>query len=189
MKKFFLTPALILFALALVVTGCKQDEDQPTLPPAVANEPEVITTLTLSFTDANNVQPDVAATFRDPDGDGGGGPDVFDNIELVANTTYNVAVTLLNETESPAEDVTVEILEENAEHLFCFVADGGSNITVTRTDTDGTFEVGLQSQWVTGAASTGNIVVTLKHQPDGLKDGTCTPGETDIEVDFPLIIN
>jgi hypothetical protein len=45
------------------------------------------------------------------------------------------------------------------------------------------YEVGLQSQWTTGNAENGTTQIVLKHQPD-VKDGTCAPGETDIDVTF-----
>ena len=47
----------------------------------------------------------------------------------------------------------------------------------------GTLEVGLATQWTVGIASVGTTQVVLKHQP-GVKDGTCAPGDTDIELDF-----
>ncbi|MDG1332377.1 MAG: hypothetical protein P8P74_08600, partial [Crocinitomicaceae bacterium] len=68
------------------LASCKKDEDLVTVPPPVANEVEVITTMTLMFTDAAGVQPDVTATFRDPDGDGGLSYDIFDTIRLANNT-------------------------------------------------------------------------------------------------------
>ena len=59
----------------------------------------------------------------------------------------------------------------------------GIDITIQRTDSDGNFEVGLQSLWETGTTGNGTVMIRLKHQP-GVKDGTCAPGETDIELDF-----
>ncbi len=175
MKKLNLIYLMTFVSLmAVTISGCKPDEPGP-------DEEEVITTLTLTFTNAAT-SAITTATFKDPDGDGGNPPTQFDEIVLAANSTYNVAITLLNESESPVEDVTEEIEEEDNEHFFCFEA-SGANVTITRTDTDGTYEVGLKSRWETGAASEGKVKVTLKHQP-GVKNGTCAPGETDIEVDF-----
>jgi len=68
------------------------------------------------------------------------------------------------------------------DHLFCFTP-SGANVSITRTDSDGVYELGLQSQWITGAASDGTTQIVLKHQP-GIKDGSCSPGETDIELNF-----
>jgi hypothetical protein len=178
------TKMIAVLGLAFIagLSSCKKDEDLVTTPPAVENVEEVITTLTLNFTDAAGVQPDVTVTFRDPDGDGGVGPDIFDTIRLQNNTTYNMSLTLLNETESPAEDITVEVQDEDDEHLFCFTPTG-ADVAIVRTDSDGTFEVGLESQWTVGSVSTGTTQIVLKHQP-GIKDGTCSPGETDIDVTF-----
>lgn len=178
------TKIIALLGLAVVtgLSSCKKDEDLVETPPPTQNEEEVITTMTLTFVDDAGVQPTVTATFRDPDGDGGLGADIFDTIRLQNNTTYNVSITLLNETVTPAEDITVEVQEEDDEHFFCF-SPSGADLSIIRTDTDGVYEVGLQSQWTVGAVSTGTTLISLKHQP-GVKDGTCAPGETDIEVNF-----
>ncbi len=168
-------------AFTLTLNSCKKDDDVIDTPDHDHDE-EVITTLTLTFTDAAGVEPSVSATFRDPDGDGGLDPDIHDTIRLADSTTYNVAVTLLNESETPAEDMTPEIEEEADEHLFCYTV-SGANVGITRTDSDGIYEIGLESDWVTGAPSNGSVQVVLKHQPDS-KNGSCDPGETDIEVTF-----
>jgi hypothetical protein len=64
----------------------------------------------------------------------------------------------------------------------------GADLDITRTDSDGEFEVGLESLWEAGATSSGTVMVTLKHQP-GVKDGTCEVGDTDVEVVFDLVID
>lgn len=172
-----------LAAIIITVVACKKDKDLVPVPPPVGNDPEVITTLKVTLVDSASVQPTVTATFRDPDGDGGNGPDIFDTIRIANNTTYYGSILLLNETESPADTVSKEILDEDHEHLFCFTP-SGTNISIIRTDSDGTYEVGLQSTWRTGNASNGTTQIVLKHQVDGLKNGTCGPGSTDIEVTF-----
>ncbi|XOV67986.1 MAG: type 1 periplasmic binding fold superfamily protein [Fluviicola sp.] len=178
------TKVIAVLGLAVLAgfTSCKKDEDLVETPQPTFNEPEVITTMTLTFVDDAGVQPTVTATFRDPDGDGGLGADIFDTIRLQNNTVYNCSITLLNETLTPAEDMTSEVLEEDDEHLFCFTP-SGADVSVVRTDSDGTYEVGIQSQWTVGAVGNGTTLISLKHQP-GIKDGTCAPGETDIEVNF-----
>jgi hypothetical protein len=181
------TLLMLAVAATTVIASCKKDEDDPKTPPATPNEEEVITTCILQFTDPSGVQPAVSATFRDPDGDGGNLPTQFDTIRLHPATNYETSIILLNETVTPADSISNEVLEEGNEHLFCFdVLD--ANVTITRTDSDGVFEIGLESLWVTGAAGNGQVTVTLKHQPNGIKDGTCDPGDTDIEIAFPVII-
>jgi len=188
MKKMKKTVQYFLFTglIATVLVSCKKDDDLVDVPAPDQNEVELITTFKIIFTDPANVAPTVEAIFRDEDGDGGNAPSQFDDIVLAENTTYNAEIILLNESESPADTISNEVLEEDGEHLFCFTP-AGTNVIITRTDTDGTFEVGLQSQWVTGAASQGTTEISLKHQP-GVKDGSCAPGETDIELNFVTII-
>ncbi|MFT6983318.1 MAG: hypothetical protein ACJAUD_002090 [Crocinitomicaceae bacterium] len=176
------TIALLGLTCIAALSSCKKDDDLVTVPPPIANEAEVITTVTLLFTDAAGIQPDVTVTFRDPDGDGGLNYDIFDTIRLQNNTVYNASIILLNETVSPADTISNEVLEEDDEHLFCFTP-SFANLSILRTDTDGVFEVGLQSQWTVGNVGNGTTQIVLKHQP-GIKDGTCAPGETDVDVTF-----
>ena len=176
---------LAITLLILVVTGCKKDAETPEPIVGVTtpvNEEEVITSAILSFVDTAGVQPSVQYAFRDPDGDGGNAPTQQDTIRLAANTYYTASIQLLNEAVSPAEDITVEVQEEDDEHLFCYVP-ANTNVSISKTDTDGTYEVGISTFWSTGAAATGSTVVSLKHQP-GVKDGTCPPGDTDVEISF-----
>jgi len=177
---------LAIALLTLFTVSCsKKDDDSPvpnnlTTPPA--NEEELITSVILSFVDTAGVQPNVQYAFRDLDGDGGNAPTQHDTIRLVNNTYYNATIQLLNEAANPAEDITLEVQQEDDEHLFCYTP-SNTNLVVTRTDSDGIFEVGISSRWFTGAAANGPTMVTLKHQP-GVKDGTCAPGDTDVEVTF-----
>jgi hypothetical protein len=177
-------PALLL---AAIFAGCKKDKDLVPVPPPVVNEGEVITTLTLMFVDSANTSDVRYATFRDPDGDGGAGPDIFDTIVLAPNKTWLTSIILLNETANPVDTISNEVLDEANDHLFCF-GPSGVGITVTITDTDGnSLPLGLQSKWKTTGTATGTVEVELKHQP-GVKNGTCTPGETDIHVHFQAIV-
>jgi len=175
---------LTITLFTLFVTGCKKDKDtpKPSSNTSPVNEVEVITSAILSFVDTAGVQPSVQYAFRDPDGDGGNAPTQHDTIRLVANTYYNATIQLLNETVNPAEDITLEVQDENDQHLFCY-APSNTNVSIVRTDSDGTYEVGITTFWSTGASANGETTVTLRHQP-GVKDGTCAPGETDIEVIF-----
>lgn len=173
----------LAFAALLIgsISACKKDD----LPDV--NEDELITTVTLRFTNTANANDVVTVTARDLDGDGGNAPTIG-TINLRPNTTYNLAVTqILNETESPAEDIREEILEEDYEHLLVYTATPSNLITVNITDRDrNNLPVGLVATATTGAAGTGTLKVTLKHQPNGLKNGTPTPGSTDFEFTFPL---
>ncbi len=183
-KKAF--PFLILiFSTLILFSSCEKDD------PIIANEEELITTLTYTLTAAG--QPTVVLSFKDLDGEGGNAPIIIAGT-LAANTVYNGSITLLNELENPVENITEEIEEEDDEHQFFFAATGGLNAMVAYDDTDGTNPVGLKTKVTTGAASQGKLRVTLRHEPNksaaGVSDGNIANagGETDIEVEFDVTI-
>jgi len=179
---------VLLFSALIAIAGCKKDDDKPDDHDHDHNEEEVITSLVLTFTEVGSQLPaSFEFAFRDPDGAGGNSPTQFDTITLPAGTEWTCVLTVLNESTNPATDMTEEIHHEADEHLFCFEPQG-ANVAVVITDSDGALPLGLESTWTLGAAGSGNITVKLKHQP-GVKNGECAPGETDIEVVFPMTIN
>lgn len=175
MKKQFIYFALIA-VFASVFASCSNDDD---VQPEPDNEEEEITTVKVTATTGGESK---TFTYKVIDN-----VTTKDDIKLMPNTTYTVKLEFLNEAENPAEDVTEEITEESDEHLICFTASGAS-ITTTRTDRDANNkEIGLTSTWTTGAAGSGTMNITLKHQPDLKKDNAgvnCDLGETDISVNF-----
>jgi hypothetical protein len=180
---------LIILSVITVFTwqACKKDADLPKLPLPV-NEPEVITSLKLTFIDSANTANIITASFIDADGDGGNQPTTFDTIKLKPNTTYTCKVDLFNGILN--EEITPEIEEEANDHLFIYKANG-ANVNISITDVDSNtppLPLGINSKWRTGSNSSGTVQVILKHQP-GLKDGTEAPGDTDVELSFQTIIN
>jgi hypothetical protein len=183
-----------ILMLSLVVFACKKDDKTPTpsdlgnTPPP--NEEELITTIILTFTDTTGLVAPFTVTFADPDGDGGNAPTIHEEIHLDSNKYYNVTIQFLDESKTPAEDITAVVEAEGDEHIICYTPAGPASLNIVRTDSDGTFEIGLASFWSTGSSSmTGNTVtVVLKHQPD-VKDGSCSPGDTDVEVIFDFHIH
>lgn len=179
-----------ILGIAVLVSACKKKDPDPVdVPDDDHHDEEVITTLKLLFSDTAGVEQDTIAVFRDPDGDGGVGPDIFDTIRLKANTTYGVQIVLLNETETPADSVSNEVLDEGDEHMFFFYHTT-VNLSSVYDDLDNgnpQQPIGLKSYWTTGNVSSGKSKVVLKHQP-GVKDGTDIPGETDIEVEFESVV-
>lgn len=186
MKIITLKNYLLLAAMLVILGACGKDPNNPN-DPDKDNEEEVITTLKVMFTPLDTNGTATSATFKDADGDGGNGPEIFDTIKLNANASYAVRLILLNESASPVDTISNEVAEENYDHLFCFSVDG-ANVAITRTDSDGMYEVGLESKWETGVASSGTVRIVLKHQP-AIKNGSCDLGETDIDVLFPTVIN
>lgn len=165
-------------AIALSVNSCKD----PATPPVPTNENELITTVKIELTDTLTGQK-LNYFFRDLDGEGGNAPSQWDTIKLADSSFYNVSIKFLNESNpNSVKDITQEITAEKANHIICLTP-VSVNAVIKRTDTDGTYEIGLSSTWKTGAVSIGEISISLKHQP-GIKNGTCDPGETDVEVKF-----
>lgn len=183
-SNFLLT---IIIATSLF-TACKKDP--VVTPPPPTNQEEVLTTIKLTFVDSSGTSPNVTAIFRDPDGDGGNAYTQWDTINLLQNKTYLTSILILNETASPIDTISNEILEEANDHLFIFTPTGANlNIQITDLDTNTpSLPLGLQSKWKTGPVSIGTTRVVLKHQPN-VKNGTTELGTTDLDVLFQTKIN
>ena len=177
---------VILFFGLFVFASCNDNEEME-----VENEEEIITTLTYTLTSTDN---EVAIlTFRDLDGDGSGAADITVS-NLTANTTYQGFIVLLNESETPAENISEEVAEEDDDHQF-FFAVSDAELSVDYVDADGNGNpLGLATTLTTGDAGTGTLTVTLRHEPNKTADGVAggdisnAGGETDIEVTFPITI-
>lgn len=183
MKNLF-RPYLVMFVMgSLLFTSCSKDHD-----PHPDHEEELITTMILTMTPQDGSAA-VTATFRDLDGPGGADPTITP-ITLSADKTYSTTITLLNEAQTPAEDISEEVEEEGDEHEFFFVTSSGLNLNVIKTDRDVNGRpIGLESTFEALGASTGTLRVVLKHQP-GLKNASSniSTGETDIDVTFQVTI-
>jgi hypothetical protein len=164
-------------ALTLLVTACKKDKDDP-------NEEELITTVILTFSPVGGGAP-ATFTFRDLDGPGGTAPTVFQDIVLSPAKVYNVSATFTNESVSPAEDITSEIVAEGGDHQIYYTPTG-ANVTVSNLNNDsGGLPLGTTSTWTTTTASNGSMLMTLKHKP-GVKAAAdpVTKGDTDVEINW-----
>jgi len=180
---------LITFLSIIVVFLSACDDDDP-IP---VNPEEVITTMIVTLTPPAGAP--VVLTSRDLDADGPNPPVVTVSGDLTATTAYTGTIEFLNETETPAEDVTEEVEEEDDEHQVFYQIGGSLELDVTYTDTDDDGNpVGLTFTALAGTASTGTFVVTLRHEPDksaaGVSDGDITNagGDTDITESFDLTI-
>lgn len=185
-----LTLTLMAFAVvSVLLNSCKPTcEKNPDDPECIQNDEEVITTVRLTVRDS--ISDNIIGTYqwKDADGDGAGAP-VIDQINLPANGTYKVGLEVLNEIANPAEDITTEIQEEANDHQFFYHAHT-ANVTISYDDLDThtpPLPVGLRTIWKTGAASTGTVHLTLKHQP-GIKDGNESTGDTDVDVEFVTVV-
>jgi hypothetical protein len=95
---------------------------------------------------------------------------------------------VLNESVSPAQDITKEILAEAVDHQFYYAASDGL-VTVSNLNNDSKgLPVGTTSIWTTGTLTgSGTFRITLKHKPGVKAAGDLVSvGETDIALDFRL---
>ena len=187
MKYFNPTKALFLATASLFLASCSDDDNGP------VNEEEVITTVITTLTNGSTT---ITLTSRDLDGDGPNAPVVTVSGNLTAGTTYTGSTTFLNELESPAEDITVEVEEEGADHqVFYQLPSSIGTVTYTDTDANGR-PIGLNFTLVAGTSgSTGTLTVTLRHLPNktasGVSGGDITNagGNTDAAVSFSVAVN
>ena len=178
-KTLFITAMIALF------TACEKHEDDD----HKHDEGEVINqvTLTVSSTDST-VQ---TVTWSDEDGLGGQDPILPDTLQLKMDSTYTVNIGFFHLHDGQLESVNEEILTEAEDHVVCFNTTHLTSVisvipTITDKDANG-LPLGLSSSWQAVSPITTNLRIALKHQPD-IKNGSCDIGETDVEVEFPLII-
>lgn len=181
-------------ALTLILTGslaaCRKDDTVENPEPV---EQELITTMKLVVT--NSAGFNKSFVYKVENGFGSGQSNIhIDDIVLTPATEYDVEIQMLNEKETPAEDITEEIKTENTEHLFIYQsvpATGAGSIAISDGNLDDQGKAFNQKvKFTTGAAGTGALTITLKHEP--VDKAATTPdaagGETDAEAVFPVKI-
>lgn len=195
-------------AFAAVLTfGCADDDDSSPVGPDEPDhhedddddhhgpgEEELITTLKLTLTPSGG-GPTLTVQFQDLDGEGGNAP-VVDRIVVDAGTDYDGGVQVLNETESPPEDITEEVEEEAEAHQFFYRTLGGfSTATVSYADKESDYVTNSGADHPVGLAFTlsvpegaqnGQLRVILSHFDEAPKDGVNQSDETDIDVTFQV---
>lgn len=158
--------------------------------PTETNPEEVITTVEIELD---------GTVYRWADVEQDGTPEV-DTIELTAGSSSAMTVRFLNELETPAEDITIEVEREGDEHQVLFGT--GDTLTYTYGDTDSEgLPVGLVGTLAASTAGDTMLQVVLRHLPaesgqavkvEGLEDrfdaGDVLPGDVDADVTFPVTI-
>ena len=174
----------ILLMLLVTVASCSKDDDP--LPEAV-NEEEVITTMEVTLTSGASV---ITLKTQDLDGDGPNAPVVTVSGNLAAGTTYDGVMKFLNELESPAENITEEVEEEDLEHQVFFTVGSGLDVTTEYSNFDSAGNnLGTQFKLTAGSASSGNLTFSLVHEPTKPNTGLASAGgETDIDATFSITI-
>lgn len=183
------TLALSLFGI-LSFISCSNDDT-----PTPVNEEELITTITAVFTPVGGGN-SVTLQYKDLDGEGANAPIISVSQAFEINKTYNGVLTFKNETTNPATDITTEIAEEGVDHQVFYQVTGNLNTlsySTAASNLDANQKpIGLQSVFTTTTAATGNLVITLRHEPN--KNATNVAagnianagGSTDAEVTFAI---
>lgn len=181
--------AAILLTSVLFVACKKEEVTNPT-----PEEQELITTMRLEVTNTSGFNKTFTYKVDNGFGSSAAGDVHIDDVVLGSNTEYNVVIKVLNESASPTEDITEEVLSENEEHLFVYESKpstGAGSITFSNGSKD---DAGLpfnqQITFKTGDAGAGQLIVALKHQPTD-KNATqesATGGETDARAIFPVTV-
>ena len=191
----------LLFA-ALTIASCSDDDDAP----AEEEEVEVITDITLIFTNTADATDVVMASAQDPDGEGIQELEVLDDITLSPGNQYILTFEISNALDpDDVEDIGEEILEEDNEHqiFFSFTEGafaspmGNGNIDTSLDPLNYSDEdengnpVGLVTSWTTPdmTSTGGSFRVRLQHQPDLKSDTTgANDGDTDFDLTFTVDI-
>ncbi len=185
MKKSLLVivPFLIFFAASL--TSCD---------PTVENEQELITTVKLTLTSMSSDSV-VTLLFQDLDGDGGNAPITTVSGTIAANQSYNAKIDILDETATPADDITTEVEAEGINHQLFYLPNNGLNLTFAYSDVDANAKpIGISTAVSAGSASNGTLRIVLRHEPDksatnvSMGDITNAGGETDFDVEFDVVV-
>ena len=164
---------------SLIIISCSKEE------PEIISEEELITTVQLIFRTPGITYQIVRWQEGSKDSD---------IIFLTANTQYEVEIIFLDESDpGDIEDITEEVKEEADEHQI-FYQFSQLNISLEQSSSD-TLDSNqnplfINSLWNTSEVGTGTVRVYLIHEPvtksSSTRDGFA--GETDVTVDFPIII-
>ena len=189
MKNLKVVPFALIALLSFNACSSDDNSSQP------VNEEEVITTVTITLNPEGGGTP-VILTSRDLDGDGPNAPVITSTGSVLALTTYNGTVSLLNELTNPVDDISLEVEEEGDEHQFFFSATGGMSGTFAYNYEDVNGDpIGLKFKFTTSAnPQSGNLTIILRHEPNKAGENVSTGditnagGETDVQVTFPVAV-
>ncbi|MDH3650624.1 MAG: type 1 periplasmic binding fold superfamily protein [Saprospiraceae bacterium] len=176
----------LVFMVLIFFHACKKDDNVDPL------GKQVITTLTFSLSSSGTTEP-LVLSYQDLDGNGGNDP-IIDGGALQANSIYFGMLELLDESITPAANITNEIML-NEEAYQVFFTSAGLDITVIYADLDNDgYPIGLFTAINTGEASQGSVIVSvvrgLNKSGVGVSDGQINNagGEIQIQGTFPITI-
>jgi hypothetical protein len=175
--------------VALVIAGCKKEDNPATTPPPTVEHPPA-TTVTLLLKDSTGTSLVDSCTVRDTS-QVHGKPPVEGQLDLTAGMAYRGVFVLYDETKNPAENITPDIIAEKDAHVFKFRFTGvdTTRVVVSERDLDShglPFGLNFKLTATAGGAASGNLHVILEHHDDGNKNGT--EFDLDLDRDFPVAI-
>ena len=200
LNNIYIKPIIALLTFILIF-ACSKDED-----PKPANEEEVITLVTLEVTKVGSSSP-IKYNFEveghdhgDEDHEEEDDDDHDDHdgehteIELEANSTYNVSMFIYNDTDpNNIENITLEIIEEKDEHqIFYAITDELSGFSIASASDDTKDSNGdplfIKTTWTTTGETSGDVVGYLIHEPTSKTGSTRNDfgGATDFEIEFEV---
>lgn len=179
-----------VISFATLFISCSNENDATPV-----NEEELITTITAVFTPEGGGSA-VTLNSRDLDGDGPNAPEITISGPFAQNTTYNGVVAFTNESVSPVEDITAEIVAEAEDHQIFYQTTGSLpnfiySTTAENVDANGK-PIGLQTVFTTTTAATGVLKISLIHLPNktaagvAAGDPTNAGGNTDATEEFTV---
>jgi hypothetical protein len=197
MKKVFF---YAFSALLFVTTSCSDNDE-----PAVVNEEEVITKVTIQVTNLSDSSTSIYTFSVEPhdhsdDDDHADDDDHSDDddhadgdhmeIELASNSSYLFEFKVLNDTDpNNVENVTLEIIDEADKHqVFYEILDSSISIEASADDTfdSNSNPVMLKTIWTTTTATVADVEAFLIHNPSS-KNATTREGfggSADVEIEF-----
>lgn len=182
----FILLILLLTTYFITEISCKKPEDKHDHP-----ENEFISTVKIVAIHSTT-NDTVTAYWRQLDVGGTTPPDTsLAHLVLKSNSLYNIKTYFLDETKTPAENITTEIKDRGIYHGVFYIPDANlsPHIAIVRTDKDANnLPLGLEATFETfNTTANAYLRVVLRHQPEG-KDGTFAPGSTDADTAFRIEI-
>lgn len=179
------TALLLIVAVVFGMTNACRPINEPTNTAEEVLPNEVTLTLT-------SPQGNATAVWRSAT-DVKGTATRIDTLILAAGRTYTGRITAVNNAKTPTVDLTAEYKKEANEHQFFYTVTGDAQnrVTFTITDKDGNnLPLGLEFTVATtsGGAARGTLNVVLGHYDDVKKMGTNRSPESDIDINFPVVI-
>jgi hypothetical protein len=190
-----LKTTILAFVAILVISSCNKD-DEPTKQPDPVNEEELITTVRIVFAPVGGGNT-ITMSYKDLDGDGPGVAENTVSGTFALNKTYNGEIFVLDETKTPADNVSAAILVEAVDHQFFYQKTGTlpSFVYTPATEAANNYDsngkpLGYKTKFVTTTAATGSLRVVLKHEGNksavGVANGDYTnaTGASDFDIIF-----